>query len=214
MKKAFPPFPPFAPAPPFPPLPPFPNHRNCPRYRLLLPGYPTRITVAAVANQDPSIPAIRVGRVVGAVADQRRPERHLRGRIGRSPHGLQRRGVRRLRGGIRAPRSIHGLRKLGMNPRRPSAQRLKLLASGKQRIAADTSSLAAATTAVVGAAAAECAALIDEPMPATSAAAAANVSGSAITYDTGALPPREQTNLQKGRPLHTRISMIPRNPRY
>jgi hypothetical protein len=40
---------------------------------------------------------------------------------------------------------------------------------------------------VVGAAATAWAALSDEPMPATSAAAAANMSGAAITYDMAVL---------------------------
>jgi hypothetical protein len=50
----------------------------------------------------------------------------------------------------------------------------------KDAIAADTSSSAAAATAVVWAAADAWAALSDEPMPATSAAAAATISGIAI----------------------------------
>ncbi|OBG19853.1 hypothetical protein A5764_15780 [Mycobacterium sp. 852002-51057_SCH5723018] len=50
-------------------------------------------------------------------------------------------------------------------------------------MAADTSSLAAAATPVVGAKAAAWASLTHEPMLATLPAAAASMSGAAITYD-------------------------------
>ena len=54
---------------------------------------------------------------------------------------------------------------------------------------ADTSSAAAGITATVGAAAAMWAALSVEPIAATSVAAAAIISGAAVTLDTSILPP-------------------------
>jgi hypothetical protein len=65
-------------------------------------------------------------------------------------------------------------------------------------MAADTSSRAAAITLVVEAAAAALASLSDEPMPATSAADPANMSGAAIKYDIVDLPLANHLDYQAG----------------
>jgi hypothetical protein len=64
-------------------------------------------------------------------------------------------------------------------------------------MAADTSSPPAAITLVVEAAAAALASLSEEPMPATSAADAANMSGAAITFDIVASDPSHRSISEK-----------------
>src|SRR5258707_905963 len=128
-----PPFPPAAdvasPAPPPPPPPRGPAGGEARRPPPARAGRPGRAApaVAAIAPQDSARAAVlaRPRRPVGAISDQWAPQQQVGGRIDHSQdgllEGLQRRGIRGLSGRIRAPRPAQGLHKLGLEPRRLSA---------------------------------------------------------------------------------------------
>src|ERR1700733_3553751 len=75
-------------------------------------------------------------------------------------------------------------------------------------MAADTSSPPATITLLVEPAAAALASLSDDPMPATSAAAAANMSGAAITYDIVDLRPESSIRIRKCTALPARYFSV------
>ena len=152
-------------SPPAPPLPPaVPTPRRLPRPAGAAaadqPGGPAVAAVlteragpagAPVAEQPPAgcavCPAPR-GRV-GAVTDQRAPGQVLHGRkhrqaLGALHHGLQRRGISRLRRRIGSSAPVQGLHKLVVKRRNLNAKRLKARpwAENAAAMAADTSSAA------------------------------------------------------------------------
>ena len=91
-----------------------------------------RIPPAAIARNEPAVPAIGIGRrPISAVAHQRTPRERLDGFIDRTQRvalqGRQRRRAGRLSARIPAPRTSQRLDKLGMKHRRPRGKRLKRL---------------------------------------------------------------------------------------